>query len=103
MECDIEYEYVGCFADDVDPALNDFEILLTLELNTTCFEVCLDFKYFSLQQGVHCFCENDYEDVTKYGNSTNCKSGIGGPWANDVYVNFNRSCMFHLCSFCFWI
>lgn len=48
-------------------------------------------KYFGLQNGGHCQVGST-EDYKKYGPSSACKNGLGGPWANDVYeVTYSKN------------
>ena len=44
------------------------------------------YTVFGIQNGVECWSgPNAADDYNKYGTSTKCRNGLGGPWANDVY------------------
>ena len=43
------------------------------------------FKVFALQDGGQCFGSDDLNAYKKYGGSTKCSDGRGGPFANSVY------------------
>ena len=43
------------------------------------------FKVFALQDGGQCFGSDDLNAYKKYGGSTQCSDGTGGPFANSVY------------------
>lgn len=60
----------------------------------TCYEATKGYKYFALQNNGWCSADNDYNHVTKYGESNECKYGekgirnggkLGGPWCNYVF------------------
>lgn len=60
----------------------------------TCYEATKGYKYFALQNNGWCSADNDYNHVTKYGESNKCKYGekgirnggkLGGPWCNYVF------------------
>ena len=40
---------------------------------------------FALQNGGQCFADDNLYGYQRYGKSTSCKKGKGGPSANDVY------------------
>ena len=45
------------------------------------------YKVFAVQNGGQCFADAYAEKTyTTYGPSTQCKSGVGGPLANNVYT-----------------
>jgi C-type mannose receptor len=45
-----------------------------------------DYHMFGLQNNGECWSGKDIElTYSKYGESGNCKDGLGGAWANDVY------------------
>ena len=43
------------------------------------------FKVFALQDGGQCFGSADLNAYKRYGGSTQCSDGTGGPFANSVY------------------
>ena len=44
------------------------------------------YKVFAVQHGGWCAASRTaYRTYAKYGKSNRCRSGKGGPWANDVY------------------
>ena len=43
------------------------------------------FKVFALQDGGQCFGSDDLNGYKRYGGSTKCSDGTGGPFANSVY------------------
>ncbi len=44
------------------------------------------YTVFGIQNGVECWSgPNAANTYDKYGTSTACTNGLGGPWANDVY------------------
>ena len=81
-------EYLGCWKDTADRAISGgFE-----HFGTRTVENCHDLaatrgnSVFAVQATVHCFTAADAEATyQKYGQSTDCYNGVGGPWANDVY------------------
>jgi len=52
-----------------------------------CYTKCArrGYKYFGVQAGRECFCENSRSHALKYGRARNCRSYKGGGWANDVF------------------
>ena len=93
----VNYEKLGCYLDKSDRAI------LSLEGTTAildehyrnrdnpvekCYKAALSngYRVFALQDGGQCMgsptAESDYK---KYGESTACSGGKGGPLANDVY------------------
>lgn len=46
----------------------------------------LGYKVFALQNGGQCFTSSDAgRTFNKYGKSDQCRDGVGGPLASDVY------------------
>ena len=43
------------------------------------------FKVFAIQDGGQCFGSDDLNGYKRYGGSTQCSDGTGGPFANSVY------------------
>jgi len=78
----------GCYTDTSDRALRTYKgRSYTIQ---TCSDACSGYTYFSIQDGDQCFCENDWLHATKYGVSTGCnRNGLGGSWANNIYVRHN--------------
>eukprot|EP01084_Bolivina_argentea_P206244 352170_1 len=86
-----EYTHIGCYKDTNDRALrygpHDWGYNIA-----SCSTACLDYKYFSLQAGSWCFCDNDLVHAKKYGEApagTCPTSRIGGSWGNDIFQNSN--------------
>ena len=53
-----------------------------------CYQATLSLGYdtFAVQDGGQCFSSaNAASTFNRYGKSTNCYGGTGGPMANDVY------------------
>ena len=59
-----------------------------------CYEAALSLGYdiFAVQDGGQCFgTTNAANTYNKYGQSSKCYGGTGGPMANDVYrINYGR-------------
>ena len=51
----------------------------------SCMAKCPQYKYFALQYGGQCFCDNDFQHATKYGKHIPACSKDGGPWCNYIY------------------
>ena len=57
--------------------------------NDTCFLACEnDYKYFGVQNGGECFCDNDFNRSTRDGVD-NCGYS-GGPWCNFIYMSYSQ-------------
>ena len=60
-----------------------------------CYRAALSLGYdtFAVQDGGQCFSSaNAATTYNKYGQSTKCYGGTGGPMANDVYrINYGKS------------
>eukprot|EP01084_Bolivina_argentea_P047472 87484_1 len=80
-----DFEFFGCYNDTPERALKNYQG--TGYSIKTCEAACINFKYFAVQAGDQCFCDNDITSVTKYGESvTYCPySGTGDQWVNTVY------------------
>ena len=78
--------YVGCYEDSPVRAMscavdNSYTV-------SECAVACAEYKYFSVEYGGECFCENCLEDAVQYGSSENCNNdGLGGLWSFDLYEN----------------
>ena len=85
---------------------------------TGCFDRAksLGFSIFAVQNGGECFTSGGaHETYNKYGVSSDCVSGNGGYWANNVYErgndfaltycyvfdHFVSECLIELYDFCF--
>eukprot|EP01084_Bolivina_argentea_P318763 552889_1 len=85
------YELIGCYGDTGTRALND-EIIGRSYTPQTCHFECVNYEYFSVQDGDFCFCEQTLSDATRYGLSIGCSAaGTGGAWANSVYKSLTYS------------
>eukprot|EP01084_Bolivina_argentea_P240285 403716_1 len=84
----MDFDHLGCWRDKTTKAM---ELFIGADYTVTlCFEECLNqkYKYFAVQNGSHCFCDDNYDNSTRYGAATNCGiAGTGGIWANDLYHN----------------
>ena len=57
--------------------------------NDTCFLACKDdYKYFAVQNGGECFCDNDFDHATRDGPD-NCGYN-GGSWCNFIYMSYSQ-------------
>ena len=83
----VAHEYIGCFKDTSTRAMP-----ISLPSSNPLLQSCKQaaafrgYTVFGIQNGVECWsgpsAANTYN---KYGTSTKCLNGVGGPWANDVY------------------
>jgi hypothetical protein len=81
--------HLGCWSDKE----NDRAIKGGLEsYNTDPIEKChklavqKGYTVFAVQYNIQCFTAADAESTyKKYGDATNCKNGVGGSYAQDVY------------------
>ena len=71
------------FADKVHRAFRKY--IGTGRTMATCKSACSGYKYFAMQNGHECFCENDFARGTRYGEKVCNGNGLGGSWCNDVY------------------
>ena len=59
-----------------------------------CYKAALSLRYdiFAIQDGGQCFSStNAANSYNKYGQSSKCYGGTGGPLANDVYrINYGK-------------
>jgi hypothetical protein len=82
----VAYEYVGCYKDTATramPVALPRRIPLIDCKNEAAFR---GYTVFGIQNGIECWSgPNAPNTYNKYGISTACKNGEGGPWANDVY------------------
>ena len=80
---------VGCFRDRARRALRihlgNFPRHIAVR---TCARLAWSkgYKLFSVQNGGQCFSGPlAYRTYYRYGGARNCRGGLGGAWANDVY------------------
>jgi len=93
-----KFHHLGCYRDKksralfMGPAETDGADITVEE----CYRWCHDNgrPLFALQHGHgykgECRCGSALSAATKYGEANNCKSGVGGPWANDLYQDGPR-------------
>lgn len=74
--------FVGSFVDKVDRAMRTRKGSGNLEY---CAAQCANEKYFALQHGGECYCENDYAHATKYGRAPSECGPTGGSYCNYMY------------------
>ena len=84
-----KYREIGAYKDQKERALrfgpgSDGPRGHTAE---SCMAKCPKYKYFALQAGGECFCDNDLDHATKYGEHSPACSKNGGPWCNYIYEN----------------
>ena len=91
------YTHLGCWGDRVNsravPKLDGSDSRLKdnygqrKDAINKCFEVARERKMiiFAIQAGGWCAGDDNLNGYKKYGSSTACKDGKGGPEANDVY------------------
>uniref|UniRef100_A0A7M5X7V4 Uncharacterized protein n=1 Tax=Clytia hemisphaerica TaxID=252671 RepID=A0A7M5X7V4_9CNID len=99
----VPYTYKGCWRDfditafamplmeGTDPKLSE-PYKKRSDPVSTCSRVAQDrgYRVFAVQNGGACFSGPDGEQTYKrYGKSDGCKSGKGGPFANNVYKTFD--------------
>lgn len=89
--------YVGCYADDSNRAMNSYDNASHSYDYDTCKQAAVSGNYslFALQDSTTgtnaaCMLSNDLSESTKYGTATNCTtldngSVSGGAWSNAIY------------------
>ena len=86
----------GCWQDQMQRAITDIDAdiptsnghyLRREHPEQNCLEAAKKrgFKVFALQDGGQCFGSDNLNSYKKYGGSTQCSDGKGGPFANSVY------------------
>jgi len=81
------YEHIGCYKDTGNRALRHGPHKFGYTPDT-CSTACKDYKYFALQAGGWCCCEDDYDHATRYGEGGGCPaSKMGAGWRNDLFLN----------------
>ena len=82
-------KHLGCWEDDSDRAINSQKF--KVNKNSAVSECQLiatgkGFNVFGVESEDECFTASDAGYTYKrYGSENNCKNGIGGDWAMDVY------------------
>ena len=82
----VQRQHIGCFKDTLTRAM-PVKFGNGIDLLQSCTQIALmkNYTVFGIQFG-ECFsgptAQHTYD---KYGTSTACVDGVGGPWANDVY------------------
>ncbi|KAK3724556.1 hypothetical protein QZH41_019597, partial [Actinostola sp. cb2023] len=82
------YSHIGCFRDKHKRALSVYLGYHRRDSVKTCAKLAWSrgYKVFSVQYGGQCFSGSvAYKTYYRYGRARNCRSGVGGTWANDVY------------------
>ena len=81
-------EHLGCWGDGWDRAIKEPKT----DFKDNWIEQCYDLAaqkgntVFGVQNGKECFTAADAEETyKKHGPKTNCKDGVGGDWALNVY------------------
>ena len=83
----VSHDHLGCFKDTSDRAM-PAQLPRKNNLLQDCKEAAAfrGYTVFGIQNGVECWSGPDAPSTyDKYGPSTACRNGLGGPWANDVY------------------
>merc|ERR1712048_112922 len=81
-------EYIGCYKDTANRALRYVPHQWGGYNPDTCSTACKDYKYFAVQAGGYCFCDDDYDHATRYGEGGGCPaSKMGAGWRNDLFLN----------------
>jgi hypothetical protein len=90
------YNNIGCWGDKAersmavlegsDPSISD-DYTKREDPIVKCYNYAKSkgYKYFGVQDGGYCQGSNNLVEAQKYGSSTVCSNGKGGPWANDIY------------------
>ena len=81
-----KYKEIGPYKDTKYRALRSGPHRRSYNVDT-CSNACKDYKYFALQDGNWCSCENDLNHATKYGPRYCGKNG--GGYCNYIYENIN--------------
>eukprot|EP01084_Bolivina_argentea_P060804 111100_1 len=81
----LAYNWLGCYLDTADHAMS-VDLGAGYYDIDSCYQSCGEYKYFALQNGDSCYCDNDLYQATKFGSSTLCSSNhMGGSFANDMF------------------
>eukprot|EP01083_Nonionella_stella_P079913 219371_1 len=84
-----DYKYIGCYKDSWSRALRYGPQQYGYTI-ASCSTACPTYKYFALQHGSWCCCDNDLNHAKKYGAAPAgaCPTNqLGGVWANDIFQN----------------
>jgi hypothetical protein len=99
------YKYLGSYSDKYGdrslkygPGTQDGRIYTKESCANTCIKLNDSYKFFSLQypdpnnnNKSECWCSDNKDDSTKYGNSSSeCKPN-GGTWCNALYENMSTN------------
>jgi len=78
--------HLGCWLNNDDPMFN-VRNLFWPESTENCLKLCTqqNFQYASVEDQNICYCGSANEDYKRYGSSTSCSNGRGGPNSSDVY------------------
>jgi hypothetical protein len=86
-----DYRHIGCFKDAWDRAIPSLHTAFKKEIGAV--KSCADlskkkgYTVFSVEFGGECYSgPNAEQTYDKYGRASNCKDGVGGSWAADVYT-----------------
>ena len=91
----IAYAPIGCYADkparavpNMDKSVGGGNYKARKDAVKKCFNMAAKkgLTVFAIQDGGWCAAGKDLAAAKKYGKSTACKGGKGGPWANSVYI-----------------
>ena len=90
-EHDKGFRSLGCWKDSFDRAVPGFQgnLIVNGSYILGCYERAksLGFDIFAVQFGGECYTSlGASKSYNKYGPSSDCVSGTGGPLANDVYL-----------------
>ena len=90
-EHDKGFRSLGCWKDSFDRAVPGFQgnLIVNGSYILGCYERAksLGFDIFAVQYGGECYTSlGALKSYNKYGASSDCVSGNGGPLANDVYL-----------------
>ena len=84
--------------DKVNRALNDIIYGYGYSVET-CYTACSNYKYFAIQAGTWCVCEDSFDEATQYGTTTTCSNGIGAAWSNALYISMLLSYLLFIYNF----
>ena len=95
-EQEYNYSYIGCYRDTWTRALSCNAGLYYYDIDECRLE-CISYKYFALQYGTECWCENCLNDAIQYGTADgDCgDDGLGGIFSFDLYQNSHCMSIYH--------
>ena len=82
------WQHLGCWKDDWTRAIEEEMVTFVDNPINKCHDRAAGKSYavFAAQYGDECYTAADaWETYTTYGESDNCRNGVGGVWAQDVY------------------